>query len=125
MTKENYTFSPNLYKMDLSSLCEFGDAFFAERGYFVPEGQGETKAQQLCTCVCKILHRYWNDWDEYNKGYWRETCWYAARWIKNHCFKWKISKTSYRTTLRNLLIETLIHIDKYSDSPVEWDIYKA
>ena len=125
MTKENYTFSPNIYKMDLSSLCDFGDAFFAERGYFVPVGQGDTKAQQLCTCVCKILHRYWNDWDEYNKWYWRETCGYAARWIKNHCFKWKISKTAYRTTLRNLLIETIIHIDKYSDSPVEWDIYQA
>ena len=124
MTNQNYTFSPNIYRMDLTSLCEFGDAFFAERGYFVPEWQWETKAQQLCTCVCKILHRYWNDWDEYNKWYWRETCWRAARWIKNHCFKWKTEKT-YDRNLRNLLIETLITIDKYSKTPAEWNIYEA
>lgn len=121
MTNQNY---PNFYEMDLYQLCEYADWLFESRGYFIAEWQGETKAQQLCTCVCKILHRYWNDWDEYNKWYWRETCWRAARWIKKHCFKFKLWN-SYRETLRNILIDTLHNIDKYAELPVEWNIYEA
>ena len=121
---QKFTFRPNIYKMSLRELTEYADEFFSERGYFVPEGQGETKAQQLCTCVCKILYRYWNDWDLYNKWYGRETCWYAARWIKKNCFKFK-AENNYERTLKNILIETLNIIDKYENTPTEWNIYES
>ena len=123
MTNQNYTY-PNLYEMDLHQLCEYADWLFEKRGYFVSEWQGETKAQQLCTCTCKILYRYWNDWDEYNKWYGRETCWRAARWIKKHCFRFKVEK-NYYFTLMNLLRDTIQNIDKYEEVPAEGNIYEA
>lgn len=109
-----------LEKMDLNSLREYADSVFSP--YFVSEGEGETKASQLVTATCKIVYRYFNDWDRFD----RSNCAHLetyVNWIRKNCFKMK-STSDYKEKLKYLLIRAIQNIDSYANQPKIWTVYK-
>ena len=57
--------SDQLERLPMETLREYADAFL--KPYFVAEGEGETMASQLTTATCKIVYRYYNDGDRYDR----------------------------------------------------------
>lgn len=112
----------NLETLTFNELTEFADKYFAEKGYFLPQGEWDTMATQLCSACCKIVYRWWNDWDQYDKRSGAYDVWTQANWIHNRVFKLK-RFNDYEANLRYLIIKTLEVIDSLADKPAEWSIY--
>ena len=61
------------------------DALFEE---LVPmEGKADTVAGEIVRAMCKVGYRYFNDGDYINRGYGKETCNPAARYLKANAGK--------------------------------------
>ena len=111
--------SEQLERLPMDILREYADAFL--KPYFVAEGEGETMASQLTTATCKIVYRYYNDGDRYD----RVNCanlWTYSAWIRKYCFKLKTSD-NYEEKLKWLLIRTLENVEKYAKEPKKWSVY--
>jgi hypothetical protein len=101
-----------LEELPIDILREYADAVF--QPYFVREGEGETKASQLVTACCKIVYRYYNDGDRYDRASGGLGT-YSA-WIRKHCFKLKTSD-NYEEKLKYLIIRTIENVEKYANEP--------
>ena len=108
-----------LEQMPMDDLREYADEKF--KPYFVREGEWETKASQLATAVCKIVYRYYNDGDRFDRKN-LANLWTYANWIRKHCFKFHTTET-YEEKLRLLLLDAIEKIDLYKDSKKVWTVY--
>lgn len=112
----------NLFDLSLDQLAELADTKIGFETYLPHQWEWETLASQLATATAKIVHRYFNDWDEYTKRRCEDELWTFANRIHNHCFKLKRNK-DYERNLKYLIINTLFIIDSLADKPKEWSIY--
>lgn len=107
-----------LEALPIDILREYADAVF--KPYFVREGEGETKASQLVTACCKIVYRYYNDGDRYDRAN-GELGTYTA-WIRKYCFKLKTADR-YEDKIKYLIIRAVENVSKYANEPKIWSIY--
>ena len=111
--------SDQLERLPMETLREYADAVF--KPYFVIEWEGETMASQLVTACCKIVYRYYNDGDRYDRvncaglG----TC---SAWIRKYCFKLKTSD-NYEEKLKYLIIRAIENVEKYANETKKGSIY--
>ena len=110
--------SEQLEALPMDILREYADAVF--HPYFVTEWEGETKASQLVTACCKIVYRYYNDGDRYDRANGGLGT-YSAR-IRKNCFKLKTSD-NYEEKLKHLIIRTIENVEKYANEPKKWSVY--
>lgn len=111
--------SDQLERLPMETLREYADAVF--KPYFVAEWEGETMASQLVTACCKIVYRYYNDGDRYDRVNCAGLGTYSA-WIRKHCFKLKTSD-NYEEKLKYLIIRTIENVSKYANEPKKGSIY--
>lgn len=110
-----------LKHLTLDELTNLAEKYFNEKWYFLPYWEWTTMATQLCTACCKLVYKYWNDWDRYDRA--SVNCmWTYANWIHNHCFKLK-RFSDYNDNLRYMVIKTLEMIDDLADKPAVWSVY--
>lgn len=109
----------NLNNLTMDELRELGDKCF--KPYFVSQWEGETKASQLVIATCKLVYKYYNDGDRYDKKSVNPMGTYA-NWIRKHCFK-LIWGDDYELKLRHILTNAILTVDNYKDKPKVWTIY--
>ena len=114
MTKEQ------LENLTMDELREYGDKVFEP--YRVDHWEGETKATQLAIATSKLVYKYYNDGDRYDRKSVNPMGTYANR-IRKHCFK-LIGGTDYEEKLRFILINAIEKIDQYANKPKVWTIYE-
>lgn len=105
--------------LDMDTLKEYCDGYFAP--YFVWNWEGETKASQLVVATCKLVYKYYNDGDRYDKKSVNPMGTFA-NWIRRHCFK-LIWGDDYELKLRHILINAVLNLENYKDQPKIWTIY--
>lgn len=110
--------SDQLERLPMETLREYADAFL--KPYFVPIGEGETMASQLAVACCKIVYRYYNDGDRYDRA--SGGLGTFSNWIRKNCFKLKTCDR-YEDKLRALIIRTIENIWKYANEPKKGSIY--
>ena len=108
-----------LEQLGMDELRELGEKQF--KPYFVSQWEGETKANQLVTATCKLVYKYYNDGDRYDRKSVNPMWTYANR-IRKHCFK-LIWGTDYEEKLRHILINAILTVDEYKDKQKVWTIY--
>ena len=111
----------NLLDLTVSQLAEMADNKFED--YLPSRWQGCTMAQQLAVCTSKIVYRWFNDGDEYDKVRCQEELWTFANRIHNRVFKLKRDK-DYETNLKYLLINAMFYVDRLTGVPAQWDVYE-
>lgn len=116
-TRVNLT-AEQLEALPIDILREYADAVF--KPYFVREGEGETKASQLVTACCKIVYRYYNDGDRYDRA--NGGIGTYSAWIRKYCFKLKTAD-NYEEKLKHLIIRAVENVSKYANEPKIWSIY--
>ena len=95
----------------------------------VPDvGKADTLAGEIIRAITRIGYRWWNDGDMINKGYGKETCNAAARFLMHNTdstIKEKISKIAdssytfdgeYEDALQELKIEVLKYIEQHPET---------
>lgn len=112
----------NLEEMDYDDLEHLFIKKIDKENYFVAQWEWNTMAQQLCTAICKIKYRRFNDWDKYTSKCCRDEVWTYASRIHNHCFKLK-RDSNYKENLRYMLIRWLQVIDSFANKPAVWSVY--
>lgn len=109
----------NLNEMTMNELRNYAEQVF--KPYFVIEWEGETKASQLVIATCKLVYKYYNDGDRYDRKSVNPMGTYANR-IRKHCFK-LIGGNDYELKLRHILVNAIENVEKYGDKPKVWTIY--
>lgn len=110
--------SDQLERLPMETLREYADAVF--KPYFVAEWEGETMASQLVTACCKIVYRYYNDGDRYDRA--NGGLGTYSAWIRKYCFNLKTSD-NYEEKLKYLIIRAIENVGKYANEPKKWSIY--
>lgn len=109
-----------LDQLEMDELKEYWDKVF--KPYRVDHWEWETKASQLVIATCKLVYKYYNDWDRYDRKSVNPMGTYANR-IRRHCFK-LIGWNNYEEKLRHILTNAILNVDKYKNKPKVWTIYE-
>ena len=105
--------------LPMEALREYADWYFAP--YFVWNWEWETKASQLVIATSKLVYKYYNDGDRYDKKS-VNPMWTYANWIRRHCFK-LLGGDNYELKLRHIIINAILNLDDYKNKPKVWTIY--